>query len=113
MSNNNVLSDRITRRDLAIELLKTGSICISFNPENLREIRGYYLYSNNKKLYVWTKYGKEIYDGLLSDVDDTIFNFGSLFLKIHYPEDCNITPLKSGYFYLLPGKVLTRIFNYY
>lgn len=101
----------ITRKDLALELLKTDSICISFNPDNLEEIYGFCLYSHQQKIIVWKEYGKILFDGLIKDVDSSLFEFGSVLLNIHYPKDCNITPLIRGRFHLLPGKVLTKIFS--
>ncbi len=105
------LREKTTRKSIAIELLKTGSICISFNAKNLNEIHGFCLYSHQQKIVIWKEFGKILFDGLIEEADPTLFEFGDTLINIHYPKDCDISPLTKGRFYLLPGKILNRIFN--
>lgn len=93
-----------------LKLLTSGDICISYNHTNLREILGYYLYDNQTKIFIWTKYGKKVYDDFLYNLDATLLNFGEEFLRIKYPQDCEIEILKEEYFYILNGNILKKIF---
>lgn len=93
-----------------LKLLLTGDICISYNLENTREVWGYYLYDNHKKILIWTKYGKKIFDDYFSKMDKSFFELGKLFIQVKYPQDCEMGILQAEYFYLLNGNVLRKIF---
>ncbi len=93
-----------------LKLLQTGNICISYNPDNLKEVWGYYLYNSQEKILIWTKYGKMVFDDYLIKADRSLFELGKIFIQIKYPQDCDIEVLKTEYFYLLNGNILKKIF---
>ncbi len=55
-------SKYLSYRKCAIDMLKAGSICISYNEENPSQIWEYYLYDKQTKLFVWDEFDKTIFD---------------------------------------------------
>lgn len=94
-----------------LQLLKKGQICISYDCDDFQSICGYYMYDNQEKVIIWKKFKTVLYDGYIINAAPNLFLKGEIFRAIVYPNDCNIAQLSSGYFYLLPGVVLTKIFN--
>lgn len=100
-----------TKRDYALYKLTSGDIYISFNPWDYKTIYGYYLYDNNKKILIWTKFGKTVYNGLVEDANDDLFDLGIIFIRIRYPTDCDLYILHEWYFELIHIKLLRFIFQ--
>ena len=100
----------IAYRKRAIDLLKTGAICISYNDENKRKIWGYYLYDKQTKLFVWDEFDKTIFDDLLENADDSIFRIENKFIKIRFPEDIDLSVFESSFFRVINRKLLTKIY---
>lgn len=100
-----------SKKDYALHKLKTGDIYISFNPWDYKNIFGYYLYDNYRKILIWTKYGKTIYNGFVDDVNDELFELGIIFIRIEYPKDCDLYILHDWYFELIHKNLLKIIFQ--
>lgn len=98
-------------KEYAISKLKSGDIYISYNPWDYKNIYGYYLYENWKKILIWTKFGKTIYNGLVDEVNDDLFNLGIIFIRIKYTIDCDLYILHDWYFELINKNLLKVIFQ--
>lgn len=88
--------------------LKTGHIYISYTPSKYKNVYGYYLYDNQTKLYVWTRFGTVVYNGLIKNAKDELFDLGIVFIKIRSLFD-NLSVINDNYFYLIHTKLLQMI----
>lgn len=102
--NNNV------KRQYILSKLKTGYIYIAFTPSKYKDIYGYYLYNNQTKLYIWTHFGTIVYNGLVNDAKDDLFDLGIIFIKIKSLFD-DIFIINDSYFYLIHTRLLQLICN--
>lgn len=97
-------------RKRAINMLKTGSICISYSEENPRKIWGYYLYDKQTKLFVWDEFEKTVFDDLLEKSDDSIFKIENKFIKLQLPQDFYNPIIDNSFFRIITSKLMTKIY---
>lgn len=100
--------ERIYTKDYFLSKLKSGDIYITFNTFDYKNVYGYYLYEDNQKILIWTRFGKKLYNGLVEAVNDDLLNLGFIFIKIKYPTDCNLYMLNDSNFELIP-KILLKV----
>lgn len=100
--------ERIYTKDYFISKLKSGDIYITFNTTNYKTVYGYYLYEDQHKILIWTRYGKILYNGFVETVNDELFNLGFIFIRIKFPTDCNFYMLNDSNFELIP-KILLKV----
>lgn len=99
------------KRTYILSKLKSGHVYISFTPSKYKNIYGYYLYDNQTKLYIWTRFGTVVYNGLVEDAKDDLFNLGIIFIRIRSLFNDDIFIINDSYFYLIHTRLLQMIFN--
>ena len=100
----------ISYKNLAISILKTGSICISYTEGEPNSIWGFYLYDSQTKLFIWDSRNKTIFDDLVEKADESLFRHGNKFSKILVPQDLESTVFEKSFFQIVNKEILKRSF---
>lgn len=93
------------RKDIMLGMLSANEFCISFNKEQDIEIWNYMLREDKINLFVYDENDKTIYDGLVKDAPDYIFEHGDIFSVVSFKDlglEDNIVTREN--FYLIEDK---------
>lgn len=71
-------------KDIRLELLLSGDYYIAFNKKEDIAIWNYLLSEDKTKVYIFDEEDQTIYDGLIIDAPDELFNHGDTFVKISF-----------------------------
>lgn len=97
----------INNKETRLELLLSGDYYIAFNEKEDIPIWNYLLSEDKTKIYIFDEEDQTIYDGLIIDAPDELFNHGDKFVKISFKglnlEDNLVT---KENFYLFKRQIL-------
>lgn len=91
-----------SRKDIILGMLIYNDFCIAYNTKQDIPIWNYMLNEDKNNIFVYDEYDNTIYDGLIIDAPDYLFEYGDIFSVVHFDKlnlEENIASRKN--FYLL------------